>query len=272
MCRGTPEPRRITVNGVRLAYDDVGTGPAILFIHGFMFDRTMWRNQLVALEGWRRIAPDLRGMGLSDAPDGGYRMNVYADDLTALLDALGVERAVLCGLSLGGYIAFEFTRRHRERVTALVVLDARAEGDTAERKASRNSMIARVRNGETAVVTAELASSFLADDTAADVRMRLAAMMERTSESGIVGGLVTMRDRLDSRPLLRSIANLPTLLLIGRHDARTPQASMRSMADQMPDARFKVISRAGHVPPLENPEETTDHLRRFLGEINAAEP
>jgi pimeloyl-ACP methyl ester carboxylesterase len=98
----TPDFRHVEVNGVSLAYNDVGEGPTILFIHGFMLDRTMWRSQVAALDGWRRIAPNLRGHGLSEAPEGGYRMATYADDLAALLDVLGVRRTVLCGLSMGG--------------------------------------------------------------------------------------------------------------------------------------------------------------------------
>jgi 3-oxoadipate enol-lactonase len=267
-----PEPRHIVVNGVRLAYVDVGTGPAVLFVHGFMADRTMWSEQVVALEGWRRIVPDLRGMGLSEAPEGRYGMAVYADDLAALLDALDVERAVVCGLSMGGYVAFEVLRRHRERVAALAVLDARAEGDTPDRKASRNDMVARVRNGDARVLEDELASRFLAESAPADVRRRLERMMERSPVAGTVGALEAMRDRPDSTQLLGSIGNLPTLLLIGEHDSRTPQASMRALADEVPGATFEVITSAGHIPPLENPEETTTKLRRFLTGLEGVEP
>lgn len=266
-----PEPRHIVVNGVRLAYVDVGAGPAVLFIHGFMADRTLWSEQIVALEGWRRIAPDLRGMGMSEAPEGGYGMAVYADDLAALLDALDVERAVVCGLSLGGYVAFELLRRHRARVAALVVLDARAEGDTPERAASRNDMVARVRDGDARGLEGELASRFLAQTAPADVRRRLEQLMERSPVAGTVGALEAMRDRPDSTQLLQSIRNLPTLLLIGEHDSRTPHASMRAMADRVPDATFEVITSAGHLPPLENPEETTTKLRRFLKGLEGTE-
>src|SRR6478735_3189632 len=108
--------QRVTVNGVSLAVEIRGDGPAILFVHGYPFDRTIWRAQIDALEGYRRIAPDLRGMGESDAPDLGYGMTTYASDLAALLDTLGVDDVVLCGLSLGGYVIFEFLRRWRSRV------------------------------------------------------------------------------------------------------------------------------------------------------------
>ena len=105
--------RRFTVNGVSLAVEVRGEGRAVLLVHGYPLDRSIWSHQVAALDGFRRIAPDLRGMGASDAPDLGYSVETYAADLAALLDALGVDEAVLCGLSMGGYIAFEFLRRWR---------------------------------------------------------------------------------------------------------------------------------------------------------------
>ena len=116
------DPQRVMVNGVNLAVEVRGEGPAILFVHGYPLNRTIWDAQVSDLDGWRRIAPDLRGMGQSDAPDLGYSIGTYAADLAALLDVLGVEDVVLCGLSMGGYIALEFVRRWRRRVRALVLM------------------------------------------------------------------------------------------------------------------------------------------------------
>jgi 3-oxoadipate enol-lactonase len=257
----------VDANGVRLAYHDVGEGPAILFVHGFLFDRTMWRSQVAALEGWRRIAPDLRGHGLSEAPERGYSMATYADDLAALLDALGVRRTVVCGLSMGGYIAFEFLRRHRECVAGFVIMDARAEVDSPERQAKRDVMIARARDGGSKALADELAPEFLAESAPDEKKKRLRKMMERTPSNGIIGALVAMRDRPDSTPLLRTLASVPTLLLIGESDARTPRASMQAMADQIPGARFDMCPDAGHVPPFENPAAVTSRLREFLDEL-----
>ena len=103
------DAQRLTVNGVSLAVEVRGDGPAVLFIHGYPIDRSIWAHQMAVLDGWRGIAPDLRGMGQSDAPDLGYSIETYAGDLAALLDALGVDEVVLCGLSMGGYVAFEFS-------------------------------------------------------------------------------------------------------------------------------------------------------------------
>ena len=121
------ETLRLTVNGVSLAVEVRGEGPAVLFVHGYPLNRTLWQHQVGALTGFRRIAPDLRGLGLSDAPDLGYSMATYADDLAALLDALHADQVVICGLSMGGYVALEFARRYRSRLRGLVLMSTRAE-------------------------------------------------------------------------------------------------------------------------------------------------
>jgi 3-oxoadipate enol-lactonase len=267
----TPDFHHVEVNGVSLAYNDVGEGPTILFIHGFMLDRTMWRSQVAALDGWRRIAPDLRGHGLSEAPEGGYRMATYADDLAALLDVLGVRRTVLCGLSMGGYIAFEFLRRHRDRVAGLVIMDARAAADSLARRARRNARIARALDSGSEALADELTPKFLAESAPGDMKRQLREMMERTPPNGIVGALEAMRDRPDSGPLLRTLASVPCLLLIGECDARVPRASMQATAGQIPGARFTVIPDAGHVAPFENPAAVISRLREFLDEISTEE-
>jgi YbgC/YbaW family acyl-CoA thioester hydrolase len=135
--------QRLTVNGVSLAVEVRGEGPAVLFVHGYPFDHTIWRDQIDALDGYRRIALDLRGMGRSDAPDLGYSMGIYAADIAALLDVLGIEDVVLCGLSMGGYVIFEFLRGWRHRVRGVVLMDTRAEADGAEARRARDAAAAQ---------------------------------------------------------------------------------------------------------------------------------
>jgi 3-oxoadipate enol-lactonase len=258
--------QRITVNGVSLAVDSRGDGRCVLFIHGYPFDRTLWHYQLSHLEGWRRIAPDLRGMGLSDAPDLGYSMTTYADDLAALLDALGVESAVLCGLSMGGYVAFEFLRRFRHRVLGLVLMDTRAEADTPDGRRARDAQAAQARDrGPAAVGEAMLPQLFAeADPAHSPAATRARRMIAGTPVAGIVGALSAMRDRPDSSDLLATLDGIPTLVAVGAHDRITPPDRAEAMADAIPGARFEVIAGAGHLPPLEKPAETTALLADFL--------
>lgn len=263
---GRGDVQRITVNGVNLAVDSRGEGRCVLFIHGYPFDRTLWQYQLSHLEGWRRIAPDLRGMGLSDAPDLGYSMTTYADDLAALLDALGVEQAVLCGLSMGGYVAFEFLRRFRHRVLGLVLMDTRAEADTPDGRRARDAQAAQARDrGPEAVAEAMLPHLFAeADPAHSAAAARARRMIVATPVAGIVGALSAMRDRPDSTDLLPMIDGIPTLVAVGAHDRITPPDRAEAMADAIPGARYEVIAGAGHLPPLERPAETTTLLADFL--------
>ena len=127
--------RQITVDGADLAVEVRGEGGAVLFVHGFPFDRTMWRHQLAGLSRWKRIAPDLRGAGESSPGTVEYSMGRYADDLVAVLDAVGVGQAVVCGLSMGGYVLFELLRRFPERVRGVVLCDTRPQADSAGRSA-----------------------------------------------------------------------------------------------------------------------------------------
>ncbi len=261
--------QRLTVNGVNLAVDVRGAeGPGVLFIHGYPFDRTMWQYQLGHLEGWRGIAPDLRGMGLSDAPDLGYSMTTYADDLAALLDTLDLERVVLCGLSLGGYVAFEFARRWPRRVRGLVLMDTRAEPDTAETRRGRDAQAAQVRErGPVAVADVLLPKLFADASVTTPVAARVRRMIMATPVAGIIGALAAMRDRPDSTPLLPALAGIPTLVVVGEADRVTPPDGARAMAEAIPGATIVVIPGAGHVPPLEEPAETTRVLKEFLARV-----
>jgi 3-oxoadipate enol-lactonase len=261
------DAQRLTVNGVNLAVEVRGEGPAILFVHGYPLDRTIWRDQIDSLEGYRRIAPDLRGMGQSDAPDLGYGMGIYADDLAALLDALGVNEVVLCGLSMGGYVIFEFLRRWRHRVRALILMDTRAEGDSTEGRRARDAAATRARDGGAGAVGGALLPKMLApgsEERAPELVDRVRRMMAATPVAGMIGALAAMRDRHDSTGLLPTLADLPTLVLVGEEDALAPPDAARRMATLIPGARLVVIPGAGHLPPVERPSETTAEIREFL--------
>ena len=265
--RAGTHARRYTINGVNLAVEVTGEGPAILFVHGYPHDRSIWARPVAALEGYRRIAPDLRGMGESDAPDLGYSIETYAGDLAALLDTLGVDETVLCGLSMGGYVAFEFVRRWRRRVRGLVLMDTRAEADTAEARRGRDAAAAAARDSGAAAIADTLLPGMLSPATLAgapDVAERIRAMMAATPVAGIVGALGAMRDRVDSTDLLPSLAGIPTLVVVGEDDALTPPAQARTIADAVPGAVLAVIPGAGHLPPVEQPEATIRALEAFL--------
>ncbi len=262
--------QHLMVRRIALAVDVQGDGPAIVFIHGFPLDRTMWCHLIAPLTGWRRIAPDLRGMGLSDAPSGSYTMQEYADDLAALLDVLAVDEAVVCGLSMGGYVAFELVRRHPQKVQALILANTQAEPDSSEGKAKRDELIHLVQQGGSGAIADRFIPKLLAPSSLSampQVVEHLRTMIGGSPPEGLVGALEAMRDRPDSTPLLSEIT-VPTLVVAGREDKLISIDHSRSLADLIPDAQFTVIPEAGHLTPMEQPIATSRVIGEFLESIS----
>jgi 3-oxoadipate enol-lactonase len=259
--------KRLMVHGVNLAVEVHGDGPAILFIHGYPLNRTIWRDQVNALDGFRRVVPDLRGMGQSDAPDLGYSMAIYAADLAALLDTLGIDEVILCGHSMGGYIAFEFLRTWPSRVRGLVLVDSRAEADNVEGRRARDAAAATARDGGAAAVAEAMLPKMLALATMTErpeLVERVRTLMAGTPVAGIVGALAAMRDRTGSEALLPTLSDVPTLVIAGEADTIISPDQARSMAQAIPGARFASIAGAGHLPSVEQPAATTQLLLEFL--------
>jgi 3-oxoadipate enol-lactonase len=255
--------------GIELAYDDAGAGVPLLLIHGWPHDRTLWAGQVRGLRTHARcIAPDLRGFGGSTvaAP---FTIDQYADDLAALLDVLDVERAVVCGLSMGGYIAFSMLRRHPGRVRALVLADTRAAADTEEGRAKRRELIALVEEqGVEALAARQLqptlgSSTFEQKPELVEVVRR---MMASAPAAGAIGALRAMAARDDSTALLSTI-DLPTLVVGGAEDTITPPAELASLAAAIPRSRFELLEASGHVCPTERPAAFNHVLREFLATL-----
>ncbi len=265
--RGTArDPLRVAAGGADLAVEVRGEGAPILFIHGFPFDRTMWRHQLAGLSRWKRIAPDLRGAGASSAPADGYSVARYADDVVQVLDALELERTVMCGLSLGGYVLFELLRRHAGRVRAAVFCNTKAVADSSEARRGRDEMAALAEREGAAAVAERLLPQVLAPATFAaqpEVVAHVREMITRTPVPGLVGALHALRDRPDSTPMLGSIG-VPALVIAGEDDKIAPADGMRLMARAIPGAQFAAIPAAGHLAPLEQPLATSRVVADFL--------
>jgi 3-oxoadipate enol-lactonase len=260
-----------TINGCRLAYRDQGRQhpKTLLLIHGFPFDHRMWRAQLAGLSAEMRvIAPDLRGAGASEVPPGPYDMDQYADDLLMLLDHLDVARAVVAGLSMGGYIAFALWRRHPERVQAFTLMDTRAKPDSSQGREARNAAAIRVRQDGAAAYADEMLPKLLTPGSLADPRIGepVRDMMAAQPVNGIVAALGAMRDRPDSRPTLATIT-VPTLVVVGEQDTITPPGDAEAMAAGIRDARVEVIPGAAHLSPLEKPRRVNPLLRDFIASL-----
>ncbi len=244
-------------DAARIAFDDVGLGLPVVFLHGFPHDRSLWAHQRVALSSRLRcIVPDLRGFGESTGV--AHDIDTFADDIAALLDHLELEDAVVCGLSMGGYIALAMWRRHPGRVRGLVLCDTKAGADTPETRTARNELIAKAK--------AEGAEA-VADEVVDAMR----AMMARQSTGAIAGALQALRDRPDSRETLGTIT-VPTLVLVGEDDVLTPPAEAQAMMALLPpaaSARLETIAGAGHASCVERPAAVTHALADFLAALAA---
>jgi pimeloyl-ACP methyl ester carboxylesterase len=247
------------------------TKPAVLFVHGFPFDRTMWRHQLAALAGWECPAPNLRGAGSAPAPQSPdeYSMAAYARDLIGMLDDWRIGSAVVCGLSMGGYITFELLRQFPRRVRAVVLCNTKASADTPGAKLGRDALAEKARALGASAVARELVARVLGPDTRQQmpqVVREVTEMIERQPVAGIVGALRALRERPDSTPLLSKIS-VPVLVVAGDADQITPAVGMREMANAIPGARFVQIEGAGHLTPLEQPAAVNTALTGFLAEL-----
>ena len=257
----------IEVSGVRYCVADEGRGPAMLFVHGFPLDHTMWRHQLAQLTSdFRCLAPDLRGFGKSTVTAGTVTMEQFADDLAALLDALHIsEPIVFCGLSMGGYIAWQFARRHSDRLKALILCDTRAVADTDEAAANRLKLANDVlQQGPRIVADAMLPRLFAPGtvQTRPEILEETRQVILATSPAGIAAALRGMAQRPDARPWLPAIS-WPTLLLAGEHDAISTPDEMSDFARSISNARLAIIPDAGHMTALENADAVTLAVRDF---------
>jgi pimeloyl-ACP methyl ester carboxylesterase len=255
--------------GLELAYDEAGSGTPLLLVHGWPHDRTMWRGQLGGLAPFARvIAPDLRGVGGSKVV-GPYTIDQYADDLVAFLEGLGIARAVVCGLSMGGYIAFSMLRRHRDRIRGLILADTRATADTDEMRSNRARLIELIEQQGMNALAARQLPSMLARSTLErqpELVETVRHMMASVSAEGAIGGLRAMAARPDSTSVLATI-DVPTLVVGGAEDGLTPPEVLRAMASAIPRSRVEILEQGGHLCPLERPAAFNHAVSEFLGAL-----
>lgn len=260
---------RARINNIDLAYDDHGMGPPIIFLHAFPLNRGMWEGQIVALLNERQnrlVAPDWRGFGESAIGEDVSTMELFADDIAALMDELGMQKAILCGLSMGGYVSFAFLRKYPQRVSGLILANTRPDADSEEGRANRAKVAALVMSQGVEAIADLQVPRLLADNTRQqhpEVEARVRQMVAAANPQGIAAASRGMGQRVDSTDILPHIT-CPTLVIGGEHDQIVPPAVAQQYAAQIPAAELAIIPHAGHLSNLEQPESFLQVVSSFL--------
>lgn len=262
----------ITVNNINLSYDDVGEGKIpIIFLHGFPFDKTMWRLQLDFLKSsYRVIACDIRGFGKSMDEESPLSIDLFGDDLIRFMDKLNIDKAVVCGLSMGGYITLNAHKKFPDRFEALVLCDTQCIADTVEGKEKRYKTIDEIKVDGVANFNDGFIKKVFHKDSITNKKElveQLRSVVFSNSQHIINQGLVALAERSETCSTLSEVT-IPTLIICGREDEVTPLVQSEFMNKNINGSILRVIDNAGHVSNLEQPHEFNKHLRDFLATLS----
>jgi pimeloyl-ACP methyl ester carboxylesterase len=260
----------VTIEDRKTRYLEAGSGWPVVLIHAFPLNADMWRPQLERVpDGWRFIAPDLRGFGPASGPPSvppATAVDDFAGDVGTLLDRLHIDRAIIGGLSMGGYVTFALFRKSPERFSGLMLADTKASADSAEGREGRRKMIELVRaSGATAVADQMLPKLLGAASTTArpELQSEVRQMIESTSVAAIAGALEALSNRPDSTPDLARMT-CPALIVVGAEDVLTPVADAEAMDRRIARSSLVVLPGAGHLSNLESPDAFSRALADFL--------
>ncbi len=251
----------VEADQIRMYYESHGHGQVVVFLHGYPFDHTIWDPLLPYLSPRiQAILLDLRGFGKTDAPAGTYTMLQYAEDVAVVLDSMGIEKAVLVGHSLGGYIAFAFAQKYPHRLSGLGLVATQAVADTPEQRQGRYTTVEKVL-AQGSVVAADMMPPIVTADV--ELRFRLRELILQASPQGIAGTLRGMAERPDFSSFLPEI-RVPVEIVAGENDRGIPLERSREMERLLPNAHLTVVSGAGHMVMLEAPQATAEALNRLF--------
>ena len=246
-----------------LSFSEQGRGPALVLLHAYPLDRSMWQAQMdLFSRSYRVVTPDVFGFGGSQPPRS-WTMSDMGDALLALLDHVQIEKCTLAGLSMGGYISIPFALAHPERVERLVLAHTRARADFEAEKTARNDMIAALKQDGITVLPDRMIPRLLAANASAEVKKVVRDSILRTSSEACVHAVTAMRDRIDQTSNLARIS-CPTLVITGDADAIIKVEDSEKMAAALPHGKLCVIPGAGHLSNLENPAAFNQALDEFL--------
>lgn len=258
----------ITINNFNLSFDDLGEGQVpILFLHGFPFEKSMWKEQLEFLKNrYRVIACDLRGFGKSKDEESPLSIDLFADDLILFMDKLKIEKVIICGLSMGGYIALNAIKRYPNRFEALILCDTQCIADSHKVKMKRFKTIDQINEFGVKKFNENFIKSVFYEDTKTnkpELVEELRNVVFSNSKNSITKGLIAIAERSETCSVLNKIT-IPTLIICGREDVVTPLEESKFMNREIKGSILHVINNAGHVSNLEEPVKFNKLIRDFL--------
>jgi len=260
-----------TIQDIQMSYTDAGSGPAVVFVHGYPFNRTLWNEQVSALTtNHRVVVPDLRGFGETEVGNLDSTMPQFARDVKNLLDHLLIEEALICGLSMGGYVTLAFYKEFPERVSGLLLANTRAEPDSDEGKISRHEQAEKALTEGMAGIADSMLPKLLTPETVSkkpDLVKRIRDMMLKTDPKGAAAALLGMAAREDFTSELPKVS-VPALIIAGREDALIPMQHSERMHQAIANSRFVVIDHAAHVVNLEQASAFNNELVNFVTQLN----
>lgn len=262
----------ITLNGITICYDDSGEGSTpIIFVHGFPFDKSSWKPQMNFFKNTHRvIAYDIRGFGKSTIGKEELSMRLFADDLVKLMDGLLINKAIVCGLSMGGYVLMNAAYRYAERFEAIILSDTQCIADSREMKLKRAATIAQITTcGLEAFAEGYVKNIFCKEsiNTKKELVERIKQVILTTSTASIIGTLHALAQRWQMCPSLKEIS-VPTLILCGKEDIVTPLSESEFMLQNITNSTMQSIDDAGHMSNLEQADEFNKHLSNFISDIS----
>ncbi len=262
----------MAVNDITVSYTDNGNAgyPFLIFIHGFPFNKSMWNIQLEALkDNYHVISYDVRGHGNSDAGNVDFSIELFVNDLICLMDILKIEKAVLCGLSMGGYISLNAISTFPERFDALILSDTHCIADTQETKGKRRIAIENIRKSGVEKYADESIKNLFAHESFITRKKEIADVREmiiKTSEQSLCNTLLALSMRKETCSKLKKI-KVPVLIMAGKEDKLTPPAAAQLMHEKIKDSFLNIIEHAGHLSNIENPAEFNFQLKKFVSAI-----
>lgn len=255
------------INNLVVFIEGDSKAKSILFVHGYPYDHKMWDNQVNELgKNYYCVTYDIKGLGRSSPSDGQFTIESFVDDLEKIIDELDLDKPILCGLSMGGYISLRAVERMENKFSGLILCDTKSSADDDAGKLKRAAGIKAINDEGTDKFVEQFVRNCFAEKFIKEKETEYLDVLNRSKQNsavGLKGCLLAMAARTDTTDYLPKIS-IPTLIICGKEDKLTPSNVMKTMAEQIKNSNFVLIENAGHMTPIEKPAEVNKAMKEFL--------